>query len=351
MSMLGGVAQEAFFGGLITAGFDPLIGDGNTRSASFGGGLARFDFERGTVLPTAISYRDPTSGGWMAVDKLRDLPMAGGMGAFVGRGVLLGVGVGGTAYNAALGYQRDGIVGAGEELSYDISQWSALHRYHYQKAASWAPGTLGKAATAGDAIARQGIFSGGKFESWTNPLGGNKAVGWGRRIYNTGTFMAKGMGGFGGSLVGSIIGGGIGGAVAGRPGEFIGGIGGTVAGTYAGTAAVAAIGASGPVGWGAAGLAAAGVATMAAGAAGVAAAGYGTYQTLKAGYRYRQMQKGIHTSGSLAAFHTQGAQTMRARAVQAIHKSHLNARSALGQEANFMHFPSRNYSSRYRRFY
>lgn len=72
--------------------------------------------------------------------------------------------------------------------------------------------------------------------------------------------------------------------------------------------------------------------------------------TMKAGYNHAQMQKQIHTSGSLAAFHTQGAHTMRARAVQAIHKSHLNSRSALGMEANFMHYPSKNYHSRYRVF-
>jgi hypothetical protein len=70
--------------------------------------------------------------------------------------------------------------------------------------------------------------------------------------------------------------------------------------------------------------------------------------TLKAGHAFRQRQKTINTSGSIAAFNTQGAHTMRERAVQSIHKSHLNARSALGQEAQYMHFPSRNYNSRYR---
>lgn len=69
---------------------------------------------------------------------------------------------------------------------------------------------------------------------------------------------------------------------------------------------------------------------------------------LKQGNAYRQRQRSISTSGSLAAFNTQGAHTMRQRAVQAIHKSHLNARSALGSEAQFMHMPSRNYHSRYR---
>ena len=93
--------------------------------------------------------------------------------------------------------------------------------------------------------------------------------------------------------------------------------------------------------------------------AGKIALAYGGYQAakmtgnavmgvMKQGYQYRQRQKSINTSGSMAAFNTSGAHTMRQRAVQAIHKSHLNARSALGSEAQFLHMPSRNYNSRYR---
>lgn len=79
--------------------------------------------------------------------------------------------------------------------------------------------------------------------------------------------------------------------------------------------------------------------------------GHAVGGVLKAGYQHRQMQKSIQTSGSMAAFNTQGAHTMRQRAVQAIHKSHLNARSALGSEAQYMHYPSKNYHSRYRGAY
>ena len=45
----------------------------------------------------------------------------------------------------------------------------------------------------------------------------------------------------------------------------------------------------------------------------------------------------IGNVGNLAAFQTQGAWTSRQMAMQAIQKSHLNARSALGQEAGYMH--------------
>ena len=83
-------------------------------------------------------------------------------------------------------------------------------------------------------------------------------------------------------------------------------------------------------------------------AGGLAATGYGAYEVMKMGYAQKQSRRGIQTSGDLAAFMTQGANTMRARSVQAIQKSATNARSALGQEANFMHYPGRNYFSQYR---
>jgi hypothetical protein len=46
---------------------------------------------------------------------------------------------------------------------------------------------------------------------------------------------------------------------------------------------------------------------------------------------------GLGNIGSLAAFQTQGAWTSRQMSVQAIQRSHLNARSALGSEAQYMH--------------
>jgi len=91
-------------------------------------------------------------------------------------------------------------------------------------------------------------------------------------------------------------------------------------------------------------LAALGTAAIIGGSTAIMKAG-GTL--LKSGYRRSQQNKMAHTAGSTAAFMTQGAVTMRQRAVQAMHKSHLNARSALGQEATLMHRPI-NYFSTYR---
>lgn len=139
--------------------------------------------------------------------------------------------------------------------------------------------------------------------------GGIKSRGWGR-----GPGTAALFGGIGAS---------IGQGIAGTPGALAGGY---IGGALSGRAAWASI----PI------------------AATGAAVGYGTYQILKAGYRHAQTKKGIQTSGDLSAFMTQNAMTMRARAVQAIGRSHTNSRTALGQEASLLHSPQRNYFSQYR---
>lgn len=86
-------------------------------------------------------------------------------------------------------------------------------------------------------------------------------------------------------------------------------------------------------------------------AGGAYLAGRTAYSVVRAGYDYRQHQKSIQTSGDLMAFNTGAALTMRARAVQAIQNSHQNSRTALGQEAQFIHAPQRNYHSPYRSGY
>jgi hypothetical protein len=74
----------------------------------------------------------------------------------------------------------------------------------------------------------------------------------------------------------------------------------------------------------------------------------GASSLLKAGYSHAMRKKAMQTDGDLSAFYTNSAFTMRSRAVEAINRSHLNARSALGQEATYMHRPYRNYHSPYR---
>jgi hypothetical protein len=59
---------------------------------------------------------------------------------------------------------------------------------------------------------------------------------------------------------------------------------------------------------------------------------------VKEGYKRRKMRRRIDTAGDTAAFFTKNATTTRGRAFQSMRKSHLNARSALGMEAQMTHF-------------
>ena len=54
---------------------------------------------------------------------------------------------------------------------------------------------------------------------------------------------------------------------------------------------------------------------------------------LKSGFQ-NPRTRGLDFAGDLSSYNTNSAVTMRQRALQSMHKSHLNARSALGQEAS-----------------
>lgn len=132
-----------------------------------------------------------------------------------------------------------------------------------------------------------------------------------------------------GLSLGATTGASIGQAIGGTPGAFVGAFLGATATTPQG-AMIAAVG----MGYAAA---------IAAPAIGLGAA----YKVGQAGVRYRRNQRNINTSGDMSAFMTQNSMTMRSRAIQSIARSQTNARSALGQEANYMSM-NRNYFSPYR---
>ena len=201
---------------------------------------------------------------------------------------------GSTAYFTYQGYQENGLAGAKDALFTDLAVNAAVAKFGFkesnpEKALGTVKGVIGKS-------------------------------GW--------NVAARSIGAVGGSTVGGMIG-----SATGIPGA---GTVGTFAGAYMGAAPMQFI-ASHPAM--AVGAAAAGV---------VAAAGYGAYHVLKMGRAHAQHKKGIQTSGSMAAFMTGGAQTMRARGVMAMSKSHMNARSALGRESMSYANPARNYHSKYR---
>jgi len=208
-----------------------------------------------------------------------------------------------TGYAMYQGYQEDGLTGLKDAFVWDMAMNAGVNH--------WAFASPGH---------RDGLSKLGQT--------GIKQAG---TMLKDGGLMRRGA-----RTIGAGIGASIGQAVGGTPGAFIGG--------YIGAAPFSAL-ARHPMGVGAAIM-----------GAGAIAAGYGTYQILKqgggaileAGRQHTQSKRGIDTSGSISAHMTQGANTMRSRAVQAMHKSHLNARSALGQEAGLMHYPAKNYHSRYR---
>lgn len=145
---------------------------------------------------------------------------------------------------------------------------------------------------------------------------------------NSGKFLLKNASTLksAGAIMGGAIGATIGNEALGTVGSVIGGVAGSaMLGTKYGLIATGAI-------------------------AGGVAVSYGTYSLLKSGYRHGRnirMSRVPHTAGDTSSFFTQNAFTMRSQAIQAMRNSHLNARTALGQEATFMH-TNKNYFSRYR---
>lgn len=94
-----------------------------------------------------------------------------------------------------------------------------------------------------------------------------------------------------------------------------------------------------------------GIGRLAVTGAGIGAI-YGTVSSgaaiLKSGFRNERENRGLNYAGDISAFLTQNSNTMRQRAVQAMQKSHLNARSAFGQEATMVH-TNRDMFSQYKR--
>lgn len=73
-----------------------------------------------------------------------------------------------------------------------------------------------------------------------------------------------------------------------------------------------------------------------------------SYITSTLGSGSNLKHRGLNFSSNIAEFQTQAVATMRQRAVQSMHKSHMNARSAFGQEATILH-TNRDLFSQYRR--
>lgn len=222
--------------------------------------------------------------------------------------VSLGLGLVGPAlmaHQVISGYHEGGFRGAGSALTNELAVNTAMVKYGYTNVAEMAGVMQLKPGRGGLGLANRLLTRVGMPGLGTVLGHGDLA---GRYIW--GNVLASG---FNSALGGGVLGG-------------VGSFAGAALGVkYSGTLTAAALGV--------------GAAKM---------IGRGTYSVLKNGYNFRQARKQVNTDGDMAAFMTTGAQTMRERAVAAIQKSYINSRSALGQEAQYMSYPGRSYSSNYR---
>jgi len=185
---------------------------------------------------------------------------------------------------------------------------------------------FGSGARIFNGLREEGILGGVKMAG--SEFVASTASSW---LYAQPQFLAAGLPGMGLAMAGGIVGGMIGediGSKIGLPtaGWTLGFAGGTLAGGLVAVQPELAL-----------------VPILIGGAygayKGTEFAANSAYGILKAGYADRKQKMiSIETAGSTAAFLNKGAFTMRSKAVQAINKHQLNARSALGQEATLSHF-------------
>lgn len=203
------------------------------------------------------------------------------------------------------GWQQDGFKGAAEALVYDLSVSTATGIYAHEQV-----------------IAKK-IFK----------EGGNLVEKFGTRV--TMPFGAMGAMGIG---IGASIGHDIGKEYLGVPGGVLGAFAGgklMQMGLKGGWSTVGAIGIAGAA------------AAVDFGIGMVEQANADRKKLLDVGAAYRRSRRGVDTANNMASFYTMNSNTMRSRAVMAMRNSHMNARSALGMEATFMH-SGRDYFSSYR---
>ena len=133
-----------------------------------------------------------------------------------------------------------------------------------------------------------------------------------------------------GTSLGSSFAGDAGGSIGGFVGSIFGMVGGARLGAFAGRSIFNLAGVAAGIGAG----------TLVA---------KGAFSVLESGFAKERRSRGLNFASDTSAFMTNAAVTMRQRALQAMHKSNLNARSAFGQEATITHM-NRDMFSQYKRF-
>jgi len=310
MPILNNMLDYLAMGAHSTFGIDPFTGPNNTQ------GRARMDGGRLSYTKQVANKVVEIGGGreWSDSRTNAFSPTGGG-------GLALGLGVLTTGYGVVTGYSEGGLGGAAQAAFLDVSVAAAAAKFSHKLT------RLDKADRGPD--------------GWTHKVEQRKMwTPFGKTWM--GAYMGLAVGATVGanlaSDLGETIGNAVGDGYTGSGLATVGSAAGTGLGAFAGAWATRALGRHPIIG------------TLGIlGVMGAREVYKGTHEFVKSGYRKKQQTKGIDIAGDTAAFYTRAAVTMRQRAVQAIHKSHLNARSALGQEASFMHMPEKNYFSTYRR--
>lgn len=244
-------------------------------------------------------YRNALSGTIMGGGEVRNKPPDLKLAGMSAIGPLM------SLYFIYDGWQQDGFKGAAEALVYDM-------------AVSTATGVLAHEQVIAKKIFKQG---GNLVEQFgtrvTMPFGGMGAMGIGIGA-GIGYEMGKEHLGLPGGVMGAFAGGKL-----------------MQMGLKGGASTVAAIGIAGTL------------KAVDFGIGAIKQANADRERLLDIGAAYRRSRRGVDTANNMASFYTMNANTMRSRAVMAMRNSHMNARSALGMEATFMH-SGRDYFSSYR---
>ena len=285
-------------GASVMVGFEPTtlpLGAPGTQYWRFGTSDTAMGISRGS-LPKYIG-----NAGMLGMSAPKSfLEAAGMMGASLAQPAFL-------AYDLAAGYSEGGIWGAKDALVWNVAQNAAAASAIY----SFAP-------QAGVMVPKTAGF--------VSSMARNIGAG-------VGASVGQSIGGTPGAFVGAYIGARPLAALM-APGQMLGKIpriGGVLAGGY---------------GFGL-GVGAAALAGTAVAAATTLGPIYAAHKMTQFGAQWTASRRHIGTAGDVGAFMTNNAMTSRARAVQAIQRSHLNGRSALGMEASYLH-TGKSYGSPYR---
>lgn len=330
VGLLGAQLRE---GVLYSAGIEMPVGYKNAPVFSTGGS-AGYRYANLFLNTSSLDFTATTPAHLMSLEEgalkspvgdpsrtLTNKVMPGGKG-------LPAIAIGSTAIFGAMRYADEGSAGLGNFLIEDFFS------QYYGNKASEIRGIVGNLSRAANfagvtegALANAGVTTASEM-SYYRSIGGSVLAGRMLPILGAYSGAAPGL------AAGQAIGSGLGQMLGSDSKSFglVGGIFGAAAGARMGAAAASS-------------LPALAISGLAVGGAMLATNTVGNI--LKTGFQNNRT-RGLDFAGDMAAYYNNASVTMRQRAVQAMHKSHLNARSALGQEASIMHM-NRDYFANRRR--